>query len=551
MDAERSYRQGLALHGQGRPVEAVRAFFRALALVPDFVPALVDLASLMHQMGQTPLALAWLRRGLRRGPIRADDLVSLASMLHWSGHTGEALAAVEHLLAVEPAHGRGLLDRVMLSLPVMAPDSAAAEHALATFDHRLGRLAGPAAAGCLNEVWGQSLPFYAAYRQGNQRPRLETYGRLVSASMAAGTAGRRPPQRDRRRLAIVSNHFRRHSIWDVLLHGLLLHIDRSRFEVVLVNTMALADAETDRARGLCERYHRCLTFESGLETLAGEGPDIIYYPEIGMDAVTARLAGLRLAPLQAAGWGHPLTSGLPSIDLFFSGDQMEGPDAQDHYSERLVRLPGTGAFTVMPPVAAAPLDGPNWPGDPRQVHIALGQNPYKFDPAHDYLYAELAAALPDSLFWMLFEPSRIELYRSLHRRLQRVFQDRGLDIERRMAWRPWLPRPQFMTFLRRSSFTLDCPGFSGYTTAWQALHCGLPVVTWEGPQMRQKMAAGLLREIGEPDTIAQSAADYVEIAVRLAGEADKDRRRRRLQAAIGATDNRVEVVRAFETALCV
>ncbi|HIJ64264.1 MAG TPA: hypothetical protein HPQ04_16350 [Rhodospirillaceae bacterium] len=551
MEADGSYRRGVELHRQGRPVEAVRAFFRALALAPDFVPALTDLAALMHQMGQTTLALACLRRALRRGPFRADDLVSLASMLHWSGRTAEALAAIERLLAVEPTHGRGLLDHAMLSLPVMASDIAEAERAVAQFDSRLARLCGPAAAGCLTTAWGQSLPFYAAYRQGNQRPRLQAYGRLVSSSMAAcfPTPAGPPPPRSRRRLAIVSNHLRRHSIWDVLLHGLLIHIDRSRFEVVLLNTMALADGETERARGLCERFHSCLTFESAMEALAGERPDIIYYPEIGMDAVTARLAGLRLAPLQTAGWGHPLTSGLPEIDLFFSGEQMEGPDAQDHYSERLVRLPGTGAFTVMPPVAALPLDGPDWPGDPRRIDIALCQNPYKFDPAHDHLYAELAAALPDSRFWMLFEPSRLDLYRILHRRLQTAFQDRGQDLERRMAWRPWLPRPQFMTFLQRSSFALDCPGFSGYTTAWQALHCGLPLVTWEGPQMRQKMAAGLLREIGETDTIAQSATDYLAIAVRLAGEADKDRRRQRLRAAIGATDNRLEVVRAFEQAI--
>ena len=39
-------------------------------------------------------------------------------------------------------------------------------------------------------------------------------------------------------------------------------------------------------------------------------------------------------------WGHPMTSGLPTIDAFLSADAMEPPDAQDHYSEELVRLPG-------------------------------------------------------------------------------------------------------------------------------------------------------------------------------------------------------------------
>lgn len=32
------------------------------------------------------------------------------------------------------------------------------------------------------------------------------------------------------------------------------------------------------------------------------------------DAMTVRLASPRLAPLQLATWGHPLTTGLPTID---------------------------------------------------------------------------------------------------------------------------------------------------------------------------------------------------------------------------------------------
>jgi hypothetical protein len=65
---------------------------------------------------------------------------------------------------------------------------------------------------------------------------------------------------------------------------------------------------------------------------------------------------------------------------------------------------------------------------------------------------------------------------------------------------------------------LDCPSFSGYTTAWQAAHRGLPIVTLEGQFLRQRLAAGLLKQIGVTDGIATSADDYVAIAVRKATE---------------------------------
>ena len=37
-----------------------------------------------------------------------------------------------------------------------------------------------------------------------------------------------------------------------------------------------------------------------------------------MDATTFALAALRLAPVQCAGWGHPVTRGLPTIDAMFT-----------------------------------------------------------------------------------------------------------------------------------------------------------------------------------------------------------------------------------------
>ena len=42
--------------------------------------------------------------------------------------------------------------------------------------------------------------------------------------------------------------------------------------------------------------------------------DVLHYPDLGMDPFTYLLAMARLSPLQTVGWGHPITSGLPSID---------------------------------------------------------------------------------------------------------------------------------------------------------------------------------------------------------------------------------------------
>ena len=76
--------------------------------------------------------------------------------------------------------------------------------------------------------------------------------------------------------------------------------------------------------------------------VAAEELDVLVYPELGMHADTFALAALRLAPVQVAGWGHPTTTGLASIDAFLSCAEMEPEGAQDAYRERLVGLPGIG-----------------------------------------------------------------------------------------------------------------------------------------------------------------------------------------------------------------
>ena len=51
---------------------------------------------------------------------------------------------------------------------------------------------------------------------------------------------------------------------------------------------------------------------------------------------------LQLAPVQAQGWGHPITSGSRTMHYFFGAAGMEPPGNEEHYSEELIRLPGTG-----------------------------------------------------------------------------------------------------------------------------------------------------------------------------------------------------------------
>jgi len=141
----------------------------------------------------------------------------------------------------------------------------------------------------------------------------------------------------------------------------------------------------------------------------------------------------------------------------------------------------------------------------------------------------------------------------LRERLAAAFRAQGLDPDAHLRELPWLSRNQFAGFLDDMDVYLDCPAFSGYTTAWQAIHRGVPIVTLEGEYLRQRLAAGLLRQIGITEGIASSQDRYVEIAVRAARECRASgqgavRREAICRAAPWADGNR-SAVNAFERTL--
>jgi predicted O-linked N-acetylglucosamine transferase (SPINDLY family) len=80
----------------------------------------------------------------------------------------------------------------------------------------------------------------------------------------------------------------------------------------------------------------------------------------------------------------------------------------------------------------------------------------------------------------------------------------------------------------------------------ESLGSDLPIVTLEGPLMRGRHSAAILRMMGVTETTARNIDDYVEIAARLAGDPDE---RSRVSREIAANKHRVYRDRACIDAL--
>ncbi len=553
---------GNVLRALGHREEAVQCYRRAIAQRGDFPEAHNNLGIVLLEQGEAAAAAAACAEALRLRPAYAEAHFNLGNALREQGEAPAAAAAYARALALEPDMAAARLALATCAIPIFADDRAASRDAAGQFAHALDELSAwnTAHPGQLGKAAGTSQPFYLAYRPWDVTPLLSRYGTLLCQAAEehwrpASRLGAPPPARARVRFAVVSAQVREHPVWDAILRGIVAHLDTQLFEIFIYHTGSLVDAQTTWARS------RVAQFVQGprptaawLAQIAHDRPDVLFYPEVGMDPATAALASLRLAPLQLAAWGHPVSTGMPTIDWFLSGDLLEGPNAAQHYREQLIRLPGTGVCTQAAPVQATPWNGPT--REAGAVRFTLCQQPIKFDPGDDALIAAIALATAPSEFWLAAPVRHAWATARLRERLASAFRAVGLDPEAHLRVSPWLTRSEFAGFLDSMDVYLDCPAFSGYTTAAQALQRGVPIVTLEGEFMRQRLAAGLLRQTGLAEGIADRPEDYVRIAVERAEEARSSpgaarERRARIRAAAGAADGNIAAVQALARALSV
>ncbi|MBK1675872.1 hypothetical protein CKO38_04120, partial [Rhodospirillum rubrum] len=531
-----------ALLTLGRPGEAIvparacleRLLTPAATATPEaLLDALERVGRCLRVLGRHGVWVEDSRRVCARLPNHPDALSALATALWWSGDFPGALVPLGRALALDPGHPTALWQSMLYPLrPVYATEAARAE---ALAEHRraardLARLPSQRLSSVDPLLIG--YPFYAPYHGPLDLDAQRRIGATLCAAQADWAArhpvtpsspaqsGRRGD--DRKRVAFVSAFFRAHTVCK-LFKAWIEDLDRERFHVSVLHLDERADEETAAIAALADRFHHLPRGGMAARAVLGDlAPQAIVYPELGMNNDTLRLAALRLAPVQAVAWGHPASSGLPTLDLFLSSDLMEPEGGEAAYSERLVRLPGLSiryspAFSVDDREEAR-----------RETRAALGldeatplllslQTHPKYAPADDALLAAIAARLPEARFALI--DSRFPIPGTiLRQRLDDAFRAQGVDPEGRILMRPPMPLEAYRRLNLAGDLFLDTPAWSGGNTTFEAIHCGLPILTLPGTTLWARHSAAILTALGIDETIARDREDYVDLAERLIGD---------------------------------
>src|SRR5712671_5237504 len=210
-----------------------------------------------------------------------------------------------------------------------------------------------------------------------------------------------------------------------------------------------------------------------------------------MDPVCPQLAGQRLASVQCNSWGHPETSGFPTLGYFLSSDLMEPPDGHDHYTERLIRLPNLSAFYE--PAETSSVSAPELGLDSGTAVVKYWspQSLYKYLPQFDWIFPRIARAVGPCRFVFIQDKSA-HVTETFRKRLDRVFSEAGMIAADYCLILPRLDQSRFLAATQSCDIFLDNPEWSGGITTLESLAFDLPIVTMPGRMMRGRHTAAFL-----------------------------------------------------------
>lgn len=272
-------------------------------------------------------------------------------------------------------------------------------------------------------------------------------------------------------------------------------------------------------------------------------------------AVTNKICLLslhRLARVQITSVASVVTTGIPNIDYYISGELTDRlPESQQHYREKLIRLDGTAhCFSYEPNIEQTRVDIERASlGIPEEAVVFIsGANFYKLIPELSDTWAKIVAAIPNSVLLLLpFGPNWSNTYpqKAFREHLKSKFSRYGVAADRLMilAPQPVPDRQGVKEYYKIADIYLDSYPFSGTTSLIEPLEVGLPIVTRQGTHLRAAMGAAILKTLDLTNCIVESEEAYIQQAIAFGTNADlreqtSDRIKRKMQSTPSFLDSR-------------
>ncbi|PSB37834.1 tetratricopeptide repeat protein [Aphanothece minutissima] len=543
------------LSERGDNVQAVASLGKAHRIAPTAEKVYAHLSVVMIRMRRHEAALEYVDKALGFDPESFIYHCRRGRLLQLTGDWRGAALSYAKVASMRPYSAIYHLNRDLIQ-PGIPSSQEEIEEARRRFLSGLSLVESNTAMRL--DIGDEAVPhtFELAYHNRNDRRLLERYIDLmrrlcepllqeIRQSHVAGVKAKPTGGDKKMRIGFLSQHFSGHSN-TIAFSGLIRHLDRNQFEVVLIHTAhSRQDEVRDSLDAICEKAVLLSSdFSDAYQTLVSEELDILFFTDLGMNPYEFILPFLCTAPIQLTGWGIPHTSGIREIDYYISAKELEPPGAEDQYTETLIRLPGgLPCHFEDAGLSLTPLPREYFFLPPCDTLVGCLQGLHKLHPDFDLLLEKIAQANPEVAFVFVEDsiPSRTGLFLERLSRTAPSARERCIPLA-------YMGRAEYHALCNCLDLLLDPIYYGSGITFFEACFVGTPIVTLEGSNLRSRVVSSGYREMGiEEPPIAANEAEYVRLVSELCNDPD---RRKKLKDAILTNNhrvfNRIDYVQNFE-----
>jgi predicted O-linked N-acetylglucosamine transferase (SPINDLY family) len=492
--------RGLALERLGRRSEAIDALETACALAPDAAGPAMMAGRLFARANRLREAEAMLHRAAELAPgdhaLRNDHAAVLMRLQRHAAARGK-LETILQDWRPDPSVLCNLA-AVLVSLGRQQEGEEAARQAIALAP--------------MMPLARRALANALVYRAGVGGAELLNALRDCGARLPrAATAefGNTPDPKRKLRIGLLSGSLRAHPVGWLTVAGFEA-LDPAEFEIVCLVQNVASDTIARRYRAMALGWHEIdLLDDPGLAVLARE-QQIDLLVDLGGYGDSGRMAACayRPAPVQVKWVGMQTHStGLAEIDWFISDRWETPPELEQHYSERILRLPD--GYVCYSPPAYAPDVGPLPAAANGFVTFGCFNNLAKVTPEVIATWARILDLVPAARLvlktYQFSEPESVT-------RVREAFSRHGIGAER-VELRGASPHREFMAEYNQIDLVLDPFPYSGGLTTCEALWMGVPTVTLPGETFASRHSTSHLSNVGLDEWVARDREDYVRLAV--------------------------------------
>ena len=335
------------------------------------------------------------------------------------------------------------------------------------------------------------------------------------------------------RVAFISKFFGLFEPHGMLLDGIMKYLPRKYFEVIVLivpstDGKPISPNIFDSTKHV---YQISLNHEDSVDKIASLNLDILVFADTMSEPLNHFLAHNRLAKIQIAFWGNPITSASKHIDYFISADCMEHPFRNrmliedEPYSEQVILLDGQGIWYYMPESPEKSLSKVNMVDavSPIQEYkrkdfnisedwfvYFLPQSVFKIHPLYDNVLADILKDNPNS--HIIVTGGRRPLWTDIYsKRLNSSFG----SLSNRLHIISRVSSEKFLNLISIADVILHPFPFDGSRTSADALAAGKPFITLPTEYLRGRMGSAFYRTMNLPELVARNITEYVMIAKKL------------------------------------